>query len=583
MVLPRLLWKFVLAYGLLFAIFAGTSIALLVRWQRDQMAAGAQAALHDLAMVARHEVEAAATPEAIRAVVGRLAAQSGGRFSVLGKEGEVLADSAEGGGPIPNQAEQSEIRAAAQTGRGMSLRVSPTSGEHTMFYAMQLDKPSHAGFVRVGLSWNENERWLRSFRNRLFILFGTTGAALIGLTVLLVTPVSQRFRAMTKSVQRMRRGDFGEAVHYEGNDEIAVLSRNLNEMREALSAHIDRLQKNSDRLAIVLGTMSEGVVALDNRKHILFANSAARVLLDFATPDPVGRPLLEAVRNRTVQQAVESAFSTDEPTTLEVELSSTVRRIVSIQARRLPGTPSPGVLVVLHDVSDLRRLENLRQEFVANVSHELKTPLTIIKAFAETLLDGAISDQEHNVSFVRQISEQAERLHQLILDLLSVARIESGDERFELDAIPIHGLITACVQRYKPAADVKEVQLTANSSDDGLQVMADEEAIREILDNLIDNAIKYTPSGGNVTIECRSQQSMVQIDVSDTGIGIPADLQNRIFERFYRVDKARSRELGGTGLGLSIVKHLVAAMGGTVAVRSELNRGSTFTVCLPRA
>jgi two-component system phosphate regulon sensor histidine kinase PhoR len=372
-------------------------------------------------------------------------------------------------------------------------------------------------------------------------------------------------------------------VHYEGNDEIAVLSRNLNEMREALSAHIDRLQKNSDRLAIVLGTMSEGVVALDNRKHILFANSAARVLLDFATPDPVGRPLLEAVRNRTVQQAVESAFSTDEPTTLEVELSSTVRRIVSIQARRLPGTPSPGVLVVLHDVSDLRRLENLRQEFVANVSHELKTPLTIIKAFAETLLDGAISDQEHNVSFVRQISEQAERLHQLILDLLSVARIESGDERFELDAIPIHGLITACVQRYKPAADVKEVQLTANSSDDGLQVMADEEAIREILDNLIDNAIKYTPSGGNVTIECRSQQSMVQIDVSDTGIGIPADLQNRIFERFYRVDKARSRELGGTGLGLSIVKHLVAAMGGTVAVRSELNRGSTFTVCLPRA
>jgi two-component system phosphate regulon sensor histidine kinase PhoR len=171
----------------------------------------------------------------------------------------------------------------------------------------------------------------------------------------------------------------------------------------------------------------------------------------------------------------------------------------------------------------------------------------------------------------------------LILDLLSVARIESGDERFELDAIPIHGLITACVQRYKPAADVKDVQLTANSSDDGLQVMADEEAIREILDNLIDNAIKYTPSGGNVTIECRSQQSMVQIDVSDTGIGIPADLQNRIFERFYRVDKARSRELGGTGLGLSIVKHLVAAMGGTVAVRSELNRGSTFTVCLPRA
>jgi two-component system phosphate regulon sensor histidine kinase PhoR len=354
-------------------------------------------------------------------------------------------------------------------------------------------------------------------------------------------------------------------------------------MRREVAAQIEQLRRSSEQLGSVLGSMIEGVLAVDDRERILFANRAARTLLEFATPDAVGRPLLEAVRNRAVVDVVRQAFRTQEPAKSEFPLPGATRRVVAVSASRLPGNPYPGVLLVLHDVSDLRRLETLRQEFVANVSHELKTPLTAIKAYAETLLEGALGDREHNEAFVRRIAEQAERLHQLIMDLLSIARIESGEEPFEIAAVDIGELVQSCVANHTNAAESRRIHLSVSPSEAPVRARADEEGLRQILDNLIDNAIKYTPEGGRVTVRWSAAESLARIQVEDTGIGIAPEDQARIFERFYRVDKARSRELGGTGLGLSIVKHLSQSFGGGVSVRSEVGRGSTFSVWLPLA
>jgi two-component system phosphate regulon sensor histidine kinase PhoR len=327
--------------------------------------------------------------------------------------------------------------------------------------------------------------------------------------------------------------------------------------------------------------MVEGVIAVDAKQRILFANESARSMFGMTAANIADRPLWELVRYSAVQEAVEQAFADEQPCRKEFELTGPSRQSLVLFGRRLIGDPPPGAILVLHDVTELRRLENMRREFVANVSHELKTPLASIKAYVETLLGGALNDTEINVLFLRRIAEQADRLHRLILDLLRLARVESGQEAFEIKAVPLADMVASRVGELQAAATAKRITLVTQPSDPPICVRADAEGVRTILDNLLDNAIKYTPDGGQVTIRWKSEDSMAVIEVEDTGIGIAPRDQARIFERFYRVDKARSRELGGTGLGLSIVKHLSQAFGGTVAVRSEVGRGSIFTVRLP--
>ena len=251
---------------------------------------------------------------------------------------------------------------------------------------------------------------------------------------------------------------------------------------------------------------------------------------------------------------------------------------------RLPGLPPRGAVLVFHDNTELRRLENLRHDFAANVSHELKTPLATIIACVETLLDGAMDDQSHRLQFLEQIADQSDRLHRLILDLLHLSRIESDSEVYSLEELDLEVEVAACLERHRTLAENKSqrlVVLPPPVSPSPVVAWADEEAVQQILDNLVDNALKYTPQGGTVCIRWGREDKHVFLEVRDTGIGIPEDELPRIFERFYRVDKARSRELGGTGLGLSIVKHLTQAMKGSVQAQSKVGSGTIFTVRLP--
>lgn len=405
---------------------------------------------------------------------------------------------------------------------------------------------------------------------------------------LLVRPVT----ALNEAANAIAAGNYEQRVYVPSRDEFGVLAGTLNRMSTALGLRMAQLTQTAARQSTALSGMIEGVIALDARQRIVLANTAAGRQYDFRPAEVEGRSLLEVIRNHALHAAVTTALTTGESQRIETQRIGTPKVYVDIHVQPLPGEPCPGVVLVIHDTTELRRLESIRRDFVANVSHELKTPLSSIKAYTETLQTGA--DPETTQRFLGRIEEQANRLHYLILDMLMLARVESDHQSFEIVSVDVPEVARACVESQRRAADAKQILLTTqcNGQADGAacRARADREGLREILDNLVDNAVKYTPEGGKVTIGWRNEARpltpgeptpAVVISVTDTGIGIkPAD-QEHVFERFYRVDKARSRELGGTGLGLSIVKHLAQSFGGRVAVESTPGQGSTFTVELP--
>lgn len=423
-------------------------------------------------------------------------------------------------------------------------------------------------------------------RARLLLLVALLAMIALGASVVIAVVLARRYRRPVRElidlVGRVGEAGVGPRLVADGDAEMTQLAETFNVASERLASRIARLEEDRQLLRTVLSGMIEGVVALDAEQRVLFANDRAAELLEFRLPSPVGRALWEVVRNRPLLDAIRNAQENDEPHREEVRWTTSPPRSLTVHAARLPGEPPRGIVLVLHDTTELRRLEGLRQDFVANVSHELKTPLSVIKVCVETLIDGAADDPAHRDRFLEQISKQSDRLHALILDLLSLARIESGEGLFDFRVVPLESVVLACVERHRPRAQARGQEILVTAPPVPVRAWADEEAVDQILENLLDNALKYVPDGGRIEVSWRRDDQAV-IEVTDTGIGIPeADLP-RIFERFYRVDKARSREMGGTGLGLSIVKHLVGAMHGSVRATSRVGQGTTFHVRLPLA
>jgi two-component system, OmpR family, phosphate regulon sensor histidine kinase PhoR len=397
---------------------------------------------------------------------------------------------------------------------------------------------------------------------------------------------TQPLEDLTQGTERLRRGDFSDRIRPTGGREFRTLASTFNDMSDQIAENFADLQHDKDQLQTILSGMVEGVVAIDQDQVILFANDRAATMLEFSADTAVGRKLWEVTRQRAVQDLVQKGLSGGGPYREQIDLNGTSDTHLAVYVSTLPGTGRPGAVLVIHDVSEIHRLERLRQDFVANVSHELKTPLANIKSSIETLLDGAAEEPGPRAMFLEEIDLQANRLDALVMDLLVLARIESGEATMRFEVVAVEDAVHACLDRHRTRAEGKGMTLDgvalAGCPQD-LSVWADDEALAQILDNLVDNAIKYTPSGGRVTVRWQTSDQMVCLEVEDSGIGIPlADLP-RIFERFYRVDRARSREMGGTGLGLAIVKHMVQTMKGTIRVSSEASKGTTFRVCLPRA
>lgn len=391
---------------------------------------------------------------------------------------------------------------------------------------------------------------------------------------------------MTNAARRFSEGESPDRIVVENDDELGTLVHSFNEMIMKSEARIDELQRNQQRvtsdnqqLATVLEAMVEGVIAVDQDERILLANMAAVRLLDLKSFSVVGQRIWEAIRVPQIHELISATLAEDEQHRMEVAVPWTYST-VAVVASRLPGIPCPGAVLVLHDVTELRRLENLRRDFVSNVSHELKTPLAAITAYADTLMNGALDDPKVSLKFVSQISEQSDRLNSLILDLLELGRIESGEHVFHVGAVDINEVLRTSIDSHMAIAEAKQLTLTEAFSETQLTGQANSEGLRTIIDNLIGNAINYTRPGGNVIVRSCREAMWIIFEVEDNGVGIAKEFQSRIFERFFRVDHARSREVGGTGLGLSIVKHLCQLFGGNIKVKSQVGLGSTFTVRL---
>ncbi|WP_372717054.1 ATP-binding protein [Novipirellula sp.] len=593
----RLFWKlFLISVGLNLMLAVGF-LFIVTSSQREEINRQVEQRLFDTAIVLRSHVtdlvadvldkegdeESVTQAKAeLQALIVQLATETQMRLTITDDEGVVLAESERDPKTVLNHANRPELRAASKTGKGVATRESPTVHLDMYYLALKMQSPKgRSAFVRVAVELDTINERVDTVRRSLWLLALLFGAIATALTYAIVGRIINPLAQLTERAQAIASGMDQAPVQVRSHDEVGLLAEAFNQMQSELGWRFRQLREKNEQMSTVLSSMDEGIIAIDMDERIVLANDASKTLLNFATANEVGRPLLEAVRSRPLYELVQKCLETGGPEQTEFESICQVRRDLAVRATCLPGDPANGVVMVLHNITELRRLENLRQEFVANVSHELKTPLASIKAYAETLRLGAMSDPENNLKFVDRIEEQAERLHQLILDMLQIARVESGEEAFEITDVSVNKVVDTCFNHNTDAAQRKEIQLVVEPPPSPILVYADEDGLTTILDNLIGNAIKYTPEKGRVTVRWWQEQDQMLLEVQDTGIGIAPEHHTRVFERFYRADKARSRELGGTGLGLSIVKHLCQAFGGSVKLCSKPGEGSTFQVRLP--
>jgi two-component system phosphate regulon sensor histidine kinase PhoR len=512
------------------------------------------------------------------------------RVTVIGVDGTVLGDSGRELSEVrrmANQGDWPEVRAALAGGVATQLRRGQHRHGEMLYVAIPLAETTQIkGVLRLAIPLTAVHKAATSVHQTVALGALLAFAVVLAVGLFLSRRVTRPVTEMQAIARWMAEGDFAQRVPISGTDEVAELGRTLNLMAERLSEKIQDLEGERAKVAAILDSMVEGVIAIDQRGRILLVNHAGRSIFDLGREPVEGRPLLEIVRHKAILDLVAGGQHRDVEGTRrrEIELGPPVDRILDAQASALALAPSGyGTLLVLHDVTELRRLERVRTEFVANVSHELRTPLTSIRGYLETLLDGALEEPANARRFLEIAHTHAERLSRLVDDLLQLSDIETGKLVLKPARLRLHEVAADVIAFFEKQAAQKSLTLLNHVPVD-LRVQADWDRLTQILVNLVDNAVKYTPGQGQITLGAvPGAHGFVKVWVADTGIGIPSTDLPRITERFYRVDKARSRELGGTGLGLAIVKHLVQAHAGELWLESELGKGTTVNFSLPEA
>jgi two-component system phosphate regulon sensor histidine kinase PhoR len=511
-----------------------------------------------------------------------------GRITIIDKEGRVLADSYQSGKDLlnmENHKNRPEVAEAFQGKAGKSIRYSYTIKEDMLYVASPVKAQDEIiGVARLALPLTE----LRHIQNMIFrlVLLGLVPAFIFSLLLSFGFSyrVTRPLRQMMQVGRRMSEGDFSQKVKVRAKDEIGELAEILNQMSVELSGKIEQITEDKSQMQSILSSMVEGVLAIDSQGKVILANSAMCLMFEL-DKSFYGKPYYELIRSHELNQFIQTVLSTRESQRKELSFIHPREKDFMVQST-LVGKQKEGsifAIFVFHDITELKKIERIRKDFVANVSHELRTPLTSIKGFIEALKDGAINDPEKSARFLAIIAQHTDRMNKIISDLLQLSQIESREFELKIEPFMIKELFEEVLYALKPVAEQKShiVELILNSI--AQKVLGDRYRITQALTNLVDNAIKYTPLNGNIKIESRDKGEYIEIAVTDNGIGIPEKDLPRIFERFYRVDKDRSRESGGTGLGLSIVKHIIEAQGGKVSVKSQLGKGSEFSFRLRKA
>ena len=522
--------------------------------------------------------------DALCKTVGR---ETATRITLIHPSGEVWGDSDEDPRKMENHAGRPEVKAALLGHRGVSIRYSDTLQQEMMYVALPLEKEGEVvGVVRTSLPVSEIDATLSS----IYWKIALAGFCLIVLAAVaslyVVRRISQPIEEMKKGAQRFADGNFSRKVLVPDSEELGSLADVLNHMAGQLDDKIRMITRQRNELETILSAMREGVLAVDSDERVLTFNQAAGSFLGIDLSSAKGHAIQEVIRNADIQRFISGVLSGKGPAEGEIVLHGPENKFLQLGGTLLQdiGGNKIGVLVVLNDITRMRQLENMRRDFVANVSHELKTPITSIKGYVETLQEGALDDKDNVQKFLDIVLKQSDHLNAIVDDLLSLSRIEQDAERGEVQFTDenLRHIIEATMVDYESKARERKIKVIVSCGDE-IVVKANFRLLEQAIGNLLDNAIKYSETDTSVEVEATSNSDEVIIKVRDYGNGIAPEHLPRLFERFYRIDKGRSRELGGTGLGLAIVKHIAQAHGGRVTVESTVGKGSIFALHLPKA
>ncbi len=565
----------------------------------------------------------------LRSEVKKLAEETGLRITITGPEGAVLADSSETDealAAMDNHATRPEIAAALRKETGVSVRYSMTVGTRMLYVAipilsltdgvpsslsspLELGREEGAGVlsslsnkqkvmavIRTAMPVTRVDEILASVRRPVMLTAGLGILIVLGAGILFSNRLTRRIRRITSVAERYAREDWSEKILIDGRDELKMLANTMNQMAATLRSRIGDLENEKGKISVILNHMEEGVIALSRHKECLIANPAAEKIFGFTATGAHRKSLIEITRHPLLERIVDHAFQDQKNVSDVIQISGKTKKtlhvhviVLDAQARDIGG------ILVFHDRTELHRLENIRKEFVANVSHELRTPLTSIKGFIEILQDGSVQDPATSEKFLKIVSEETNRLGRLVEDILTLGEIEQSAALVMKEKIDLATELPSILEKFKSQLLEKKIVAENRISQGPLLLSGDKDKVHQVFVNLIDNAIKFNKREGWIILSARTikahsssprpcdseETEGVEISVEDSGIGISEEDQSRIFERFFRVDKAHSKELGGTGLGLAIVKHILEAHGGHASCQSTPGQGSRFSVFFP--
>jgi two-component system phosphate regulon sensor histidine kinase PhoR len=585
----NLFWKFALAF---LALLVSVLLAVDFFAERSLRADYQRVGFEQLTAIARiaqaHPPQwTPASPDhpedlaPVRDWAAQLAA-SGARVTVITADGRVLADSQSDPQTMENHATRPEVLEAMAKGDGRSIRHSVTINRDLLYFAVRQNTFAGPPIVlRFALPLETVDQVLSSFRRRLwlasFLILLIAGA----ISLLFSRSFTGRVERLKDFSRRVAEGDFRPLPRDGSGDALEALGISLNRTAARLDRTIQTLTEERNLSSAILGSMVEGVAVVNGSERLVFANPGFAEILGLDVPPTSGSALVEVVRQTELLEAVRQVLRGQPRVQSEIVTGTLRQHYFAITVAAVRAGDTTGAVVVLHDITELRKLERVRRDFVANVSHEFRTPLTAIQGFAETLLAGAIDDSQNRTRFLEIILEHSRRLARLTEDLLMLSKMDAERLELEIRRLSVSQLIESCLETAQRRAAEKDLRISVNTAQRLPDIAGDRRRLAEVLQNLLDNAIQYTLPGGQIMLSAEEGDAEVVVTVSDTGIGIPQADQPRIFERFYRVDVARSREAGGTGLGLAIAKHLVEVHGGRLWVDSEVGQGSQFHFSVP--
>jgi two-component system phosphate regulon sensor histidine kinase PhoR len=507
-----------------------------------------------------------------------LGEQTDARITIIAPDGTILGDSHEDPLSMETHAARPEVVAALTSGLGESTRYSITLGLRMMYVAVPIvDQDTVLGIARVALPLTQVDSSVN--RTTTTVITGMTVAGLLVIlaTAFITGATNRRLKQMTKAIRSISPDVIGLEGSIETDDE-SQLARTFSEMSQRLKNMLDTVSKERSRLTTVLSSMTDGVIMTDAERKVLLSNHAAARLLGFREDKAVGQSLIELIHDHEIDDLLRSCLNDGEGKATQLEAGPD-RKFLRAITIPLGTDRSGGALLLFQDLTELRNLQTMRREFVGNISHELRTPLATIKAIVETLQDGAVEERAVAKDFLARADSEVDRMTQMVAELTELSHIETGKAELRLEPVDLNSVIESSTVRLAPQAERQNVSLIMKPETKLPAVQADRDRIGQVITNLVHNAIKFTPAGGRVTISTKSEKGSVTVKVTDNGTGIAKDDLPRIFERFYKADKARSGE--GTGMGLAITRHVVEAHGGRIWAESEEGKGSTFGFSLP--